>query len=166
MGLSKRGYERWTNGNGLAEIDKADLKRAPVSEAVGYIVMPEIRMNSLKSFAMNCGPLSEMIRGRASGYFRPRSLTDCGRAAAPPGPLSHWPTPRQSRWSPLWPVLVRRGPSRRAAEPRCPPLSDTRPRFRAGCAFRAESAAATSPATPAQEPVVSSLRSRHSPDGG
>src|SRR5271169_6371551 len=31
--------------------------------------MPEIRMNSLKSFAMNCGPLSEMIRGRASGYF-------------------------------------------------------------------------------------------------
>src|SRR5207302_7713058 len=32
-------------------------------------VMPEIRMNSLKSLAMNCGPLSEMIRGRASGYF-------------------------------------------------------------------------------------------------
>jgi len=31
--------------------------------------MPEIRMNSLKSLAMNCGPLSEMIRGRASGYF-------------------------------------------------------------------------------------------------
>src|SRR6266851_4015010 len=29
--------------------------------------MPEIRMNSLKSLAMNCGPLSEMIRGRASG---------------------------------------------------------------------------------------------------
>jgi PilZ domain-containing protein len=29
--------------------------------------MPEIRMNSLKSFAMNCGPLSEMIRGLASG---------------------------------------------------------------------------------------------------
>jgi len=26
-------------------------------------------MNSLKSLAMNCGPLSEMIRGRASGYF-------------------------------------------------------------------------------------------------
>ena len=25
-------------------------------------------MNSLKSLAMNCGPLSEMIRGRASGY--------------------------------------------------------------------------------------------------
>jgi hypothetical protein len=32
-------------------------------------VMPEILMNSLKSLAMNCGPLSEMIRGRASGYF-------------------------------------------------------------------------------------------------
>jgi transposase InsO family protein len=31
--------------------------------------MPEILMNSLKSLAMNCGPLSEMIRGRASGYF-------------------------------------------------------------------------------------------------
>src|ERR1700758_5332697 len=31
--------------------------------------MPEIRMNSLKSRAMNCGPLSEMIRGFASGYF-------------------------------------------------------------------------------------------------
>ena len=29
--------------------------------------MPQIRMNSLKSLAMNCGPLSEMIRGRASG---------------------------------------------------------------------------------------------------
>src|SRR5260370_40925469 len=28
--------------------------------------MPEIRMNSLKSLAMNCGPLSELIRGRAS----------------------------------------------------------------------------------------------------
>src|SRR6266851_9099294 len=31
--------------------------------------MPLIRMNSLKSLAMNCGPLSEMIRGRASGHF-------------------------------------------------------------------------------------------------
>ena len=31
--------------------------------------MPEIRMNSLKSLAMNCGPLSEMIRGRAYRYF-------------------------------------------------------------------------------------------------
>src|SRR5437763_1316396 len=31
--------------------------------------MPEMRMNSLKSRAMNCGPLSEMIRGRASGCF-------------------------------------------------------------------------------------------------
>src|SRR5713226_3158033 len=31
--------------------------------------MPEMRMNSLKSLAMNCGPLSEMIRGLASGCF-------------------------------------------------------------------------------------------------
>ena len=31
--------------------------------------MPQMRMNSLKSLAMNCGPLSEMIRGRASGNF-------------------------------------------------------------------------------------------------
>ena len=31
-------------------------------------------MNSLKSLATNCGPLSEMIRGRASGYF---SLAAC-----------------------------------------------------------------------------------------
>jgi len=30
--------------------------------------MPEMRMNSFKSGAMNCGPLSEMIRGLASGY--------------------------------------------------------------------------------------------------
>jgi len=32
-------------------------------------VMPEMRMNSLKSRAMNCGPLPEMIRGFATGYF-------------------------------------------------------------------------------------------------
>src|ERR1041385_1614107 len=31
--------------------------------------MPEMRMNSLKSRAMNCGPLSEMICGLASGCF-------------------------------------------------------------------------------------------------
>ena len=31
--------------------------------------MPQMRINSLKSRAMNCGPLSEMIRGFASGYF-------------------------------------------------------------------------------------------------
>jgi hypothetical protein len=31
--------------------------------------MPEMRMNSLKSRAMNCGPLSEMMRGFASEYF-------------------------------------------------------------------------------------------------
>src|SRR5580704_8447962 len=31
--------------------------------------MPEMRMNSLKSRAINCGPLSEMILGFASGYF-------------------------------------------------------------------------------------------------
>jgi hypothetical protein len=31
--------------------------------------MREMRMNSLKSRAMNCGPLSGMIRGLASRYF-------------------------------------------------------------------------------------------------
>ena len=31
--------------------------------------MPQMRMNSLKSLAMNWGPLSEMIRGLASGNF-------------------------------------------------------------------------------------------------
>jgi hypothetical protein len=31
--------------------------------------MPEMRINSLKSLAMNCGPLSEMIRGLAPGNF-------------------------------------------------------------------------------------------------
>src|SRR6185436_4990243 len=31
--------------------------------------MPVRRMNSLKSRAMNCGPLSEMMRGCSSGYF-------------------------------------------------------------------------------------------------
>ena len=29
--------------------------------------MPAMRMNSLKSLAMNCGPLSEMMRGVAPG---------------------------------------------------------------------------------------------------
>ena len=33
-------------------------------------------MNSLKSLAMNCGPLSEMILGRASGYFSFAPLQD------------------------------------------------------------------------------------------
>ena len=36
--------------------------------------MPVRRMNSLKSRAMNCGPLSVMIRGFASGNF---SLARC-----------------------------------------------------------------------------------------
>ena len=31
--------------------------------------MPARRMNSLKSRAMNCGPLSLMIRGFSPGYF-------------------------------------------------------------------------------------------------
>src|SRR2546430_6813526 len=35
--------------------------------------MPEMRMNSLKSRAMNCGPLSEMIRGLASRYLDRKS---------------------------------------------------------------------------------------------
>src|SRR3954466_6867858 len=30
--------------------------------------MPVRRMNSLKSLAMNCGPLSEMMRGRSAGW--------------------------------------------------------------------------------------------------
>ena len=29
--------------------------------------MPQMRMNSLKSLAMNCGPLSEMMRGAERG---------------------------------------------------------------------------------------------------
>ena len=33
---------------------------------VAFHQMPEIRMSSLKSLAMNCEPLSEIIRGRAS----------------------------------------------------------------------------------------------------
>ena len=49
-------------------------------------VIPEIRMNSSKSLAMNCGPLSELIRGFASGYcslaqarrhFQPASRLRC-----------------------------------------------------------------------------------------
>ena len=32
-------------------------------------VRPAMRINSFKSRAMNCGPLSEMIRGLACGYF-------------------------------------------------------------------------------------------------
>ena len=31
--------------------------------------MPLIRINSLKSLAINCGPLSEIILGLASGNF-------------------------------------------------------------------------------------------------
>ena len=31
--------------------------------------MPQMRMNSLKSLAKNCGPLSLMIRGVSSGNF-------------------------------------------------------------------------------------------------
>ena len=38
-------------------------------------VMPKIRMNSLKFFAMNCGPVPEMMRGRTSGYFPLAPLT-------------------------------------------------------------------------------------------
>src|SRR6476619_7069552 len=35
-----------------------------------------MRMNSLKSRAMNCGPLSEMIRALACGYFFQAALKD------------------------------------------------------------------------------------------
>jgi hypothetical protein len=38
--------------------------------------MPEIRMNSLKSLAMNCRPLSEIILGRASGASFPKGRND------------------------------------------------------------------------------------------
>lgn len=47
--------------------------------------MPEMRKHYLKSRAINCGQLSEMIRGIASGYFswRARALAhaQCGRNA-------------------------------------------------------------------------------------
>jgi len=36
--------------------------------------MPEIRMDSLRSLAMNRGPLSQIIQGRAPEYF---SLAPC-----------------------------------------------------------------------------------------
>jgi hypothetical protein len=39
-------------------------------------VIPQRRMNSLKSLAMNCGPLSEMIRGRFRRGTSPRPLED------------------------------------------------------------------------------------------
>src|SRR5208283_4227791 len=48
-------------------------------------VMPEIRMNSLRSLAMNCGPLSEMIRRRAAFRSPPRPQ----RRAHRRGPLGH-----------------------------------------------------------------------------
>ena len=38
--------------------------------------MPQTRMNSLKSLAMNCGPLSEMIRGVTPGKSFPAPLDD------------------------------------------------------------------------------------------
>ena len=38
--------------------------------------MPQMRMNSLKSLAMNCGPLSEMMRGLASGIGFAGALDD------------------------------------------------------------------------------------------
>jgi hypothetical protein len=44
-------------------------------------VIPVTRMNSLKSFAMNCGPFSEMIHGRASGYSRGRAAQCIRRRA-------------------------------------------------------------------------------------
>ena len=38
--------------------------------------MPAMRMNSLKSLAMNCGPLSEMMRGRGVGVGFAGALDD------------------------------------------------------------------------------------------
>jgi hypothetical protein len=47
--------------------------------------MPEMRMNSLKSRAMNVGPLSEMMRGFASRYFSgDRGRDHRGCTASPP----------------------------------------------------------------------------------
>ena len=43
--------------------------RLRVKQRNAHVRHPRDRMNSLKSRAMNCGPLSEIIRGLASGTF-------------------------------------------------------------------------------------------------
>ena len=50
--------------------------RLRIEGAVRTWVIPEMRINSLKSLAMNCGPLSVMMRGFASGNF---SRARCNR---------------------------------------------------------------------------------------
>src|SRR5215813_12812848 len=44
--------------------------------------MPQRRMNSLKSLAMNCGPLSEMIRGVTPGNFSRARWMICSMSAS------------------------------------------------------------------------------------
>src|SRR5215471_11624251 len=57
--------------------------------------MPQTRMNSLKSLAMNCGPLSEMIRGLASGNFsRPRWMICSMSTSVIVARISWWTTQR------------------------------------------------------------------------
>ena len=56
----------------------------------------------------------------------------------------------QSRWTPLWPVLDGRVPTRLAVAPESPPPSDRLRRFRAECVRLVQCAATTSPAGPAR----------------
>ena len=54
-----------------------------------------MRMNSLKSRAMNCGPLSEMIRGRSPGYCsRARWMIVSTSASFMVSRISQWMTNR------------------------------------------------------------------------
>ena len=53
--------------------------------------MPQTRMNSLKSLAMNCGPLSEMIRGVWPGTFsRARWMMVCTSDSSILSRISQW----------------------------------------------------------------------------
>jgi hypothetical protein len=54
--------------------------------------MPQRRMNSLKSRAMHCGPLSEMIRSFAAGY-----LSLAGSRIPKPGHYNHL-KPKKRAW--------------------------------------------------------------------
>ncbi len=50
----------------------------PLPNPLKHAQLPQIRMNCLKSLAMNWGPLSEMMRGLASGYFSRRNCETMG----------------------------------------------------------------------------------------
>lgn len=65
------------------------------------------------------------------GIVRKRWPTGFGWAMAPPEPLSIGLSPRQSRWTPLWPVLLPCGPNHPAAKRELLPLPDKRLRFEA-----------------------------------